>query len=733
MWCGPSSFTNMSFNRHENNWADTHAGLLVIFGGVVTIENEIYKNNSCGYLGIINIGFQSTAYFKNVWLENSISYYKAGGFAINEYSNIYVNNMTITNSVSLERAGAIYISENTYLRAKNLIVKNCFSNIGSVILANDNYLSLIVFESCLFVNNSAEKSQIDSLFNVFYFIDCQFIGNKNELFFLEETKLILINSSILDLKDRIKECFVISSTNSTIVLENIIIEDVVTSSKSACIVAFNSNFSISKTFLFNIIQITSSIYMMDSICNIVDVKFINNFPSSLYIENSLAVLKSLIFEKNFNNEKKFLSCMILVNNRDIKISDSFFNTAVSTNEGACINAKNTKINLDEKFSITNCTFFSSASKMQGGSLYFRDVSVNLTGSNFTNNSASEGGCIYYKVNSGMYSSFKIDHSIFLNNTSTLGGGAIMWFNVAPVIDNQTVFFSKNKARYGDNIASNVFRIKVQIYSHSTILNRLELEYDSFLNGSKEYSIENQKAGESINKVLVYEYLDYYNQTISSINNFLETFEVLTQNEYDNLVLDKKFISSDLELKTYILGGNSFPIKDGKLTASSLLIFTKPDSIVYLIMKSSFILQISRYLVNLSNFEFIIKDGYFIMIKIQIRKCIVGEIIKENFCFKCDYSEFSLNTKDKNCKKCPGNAVCKGGAQIILEPQYWRSSNLSDNIIYCHESKDNCLGGADSNCADVFLGHYADLAQTITITLIIDIVLVVLIKYGIFLE
>lgn len=65
-----------------------------------------------------------------------------------------------------------------------------------------------------------------------------------------------------------------------------------------------------------------------------------------------------------------------------------------------------------------------------------------------------------------------------------------------------------------------------------------------------------------------------------------------------------------------------------------------------------------------------------------------------------------NTTEIECRICDPNSNCPGGYELELHSQYWRSNNLSDLIIKCHNKPDNCIGGlqtGDKLCKEGYIG------------------------------
>lgn len=99
-----------------------------------------------------------------------------------------------------------------------------------------------------------------------------------------------------------------------------------------------------------------------------------------------------------------------------------------------------------------------------------------------------------------------------------------------------------------------------------------------------------------------------------------------------------------------------------------------------------------FLKNLSENEYNISGRYSIIIPVDLRECITGEIYEKIYegCYECEYSKYSFDPKDEICNACPDNAICYGGNNISLLAGYWRSSNTSTNLIKCSPYPDSCL-------------------------------------------
>lgn len=102
----------------------------------------------------------------------------------------------------------------------------------------------------------------------------------------------------------------------------------------------------------------------------------------------------------------------------------------------------------------------------------------------------------------------------------------------------------------------------------------------------------------------------------------------------------------------------------------------------------------------------------LQIKLEVRGCISGESMLSNGkCYHCQPGTYLIEHPEEPvpCKKCQDEvSMCLGGSEIYPKPNYWRSSNTSDNFIKCINEK-ACLGHMDNSsnpfgdCAEGYSG------------------------------
>eukprot|EP00825_Cyclidium_porcatum_P026846 TRINITY_DN2884_c0_g1_i1.p1 TRINITY_DN2884_c0_g1~~TRINITY_DN2884_c0_g1_i1.p1 ORF type:complete len:371 (+),score=42.15 TRINITY_DN2884_c0_g1_i1:95-1207(+) len=78
--------------------------------------------------------------------------------------------------------------------------------------------------------------------------------------------------------------------------------------------------------------------------------------------------------------------------------------------------------------------------------------------------------------------------------------------------------------------------------------------------------------------------------------------------------------------------------------------------------------------------------------VSFRDCVLGEIYQKystyTECYECPYNKYTFDFT--SCYDCPEGAICYGGTNLEVRDGYWRSSNMTANIISCKNKKSNCL-------------------------------------------
>lgn len=90
--------------------------------------------------------------------------------------------------------------------------------------------------------------------------------------------------------------------------------------------------------------------------------------------------------------------------------------------------------------------------------------------------------------------------------------------------------------------------------------------------------------------------------------------------------------------------------------------------------------------------------------IRFRGCVPGEVADtvNSLCTLCSINTFSVSPDDY-CRSCPEGAVCNGGADITVDPGYWRANPVAVEVYPC-EDDTKCLGGQPGDaCVEGYKG------------------------------
>lgn len=357
--------------------------------------------------------------------------------------------------------------------------------------------------------------------------------------------------------------------------------------------------------------------------------------------------------------------------------------------------------------ILKSNFSFNSALNSGGVLYLTNGYITIESCIFHDNEADIGGVIYFHQDCKIFynsshlfqiiiivssnsSNLIIQNSIFFNNNALKEGGAIKITGMIVISKNCT--YINNTAPYGNNIAA--FPFKITLDSKSVISNVSKKEPINFF-------IDNEVTGSVINQSFYFKIIDFYNQTVSNLQNFIVHVSLLNFNKSNSPVKSYNFVGNKLIV-----------IKDGLFSYDNVAFYSNPpDSILSLSFSSDIISNV--YLMNqqegfLKDFQeiqdelrpkisqdigdFNDNNTIYYLVDVDLRQCINGEIYNEvsQSCVLCPFKTFSFNSSDLNCRDCPENAFCSGGKNVTVNKGFWRSSNLSLTIHECTPFPFSCL-------------------------------------------
>lgn len=66
------------------------------------------------------------------------------------------------------------------------------------------------------------------------------------------------------------------------------------------------------------------------------------------------------------------------------------------------------------------------------------------------------------------------------------------------------------------------------------------------------------------------------------------------------------------------------------------------------------------------------------------------------CQMCPEGTYSMESMPPTCTPCQNDRFsCNGGSSLTLHPHFWRSNTTSDEVLYCNNRPENCVGGSAS--------------------------------------
>lgn len=689
-------------NKFVNNFSTRFAGSLCVYQGNSSNFQDIFINST----SLIKGGTFTLFSFSESIIENCTiynSFATNGGFiVIVDFAKTWVNNCLFDHGYADLTGGIIKSTEEASVVLKNSDIRNVYGENGGGIYLYDCLTVLSVFENCSFTNISSSISIISAINGAFEINNCSFT-NLYSNFFDITNSIISLNKIFVENCSDIVDNFV-SIGNCTFNTSEVYFKNISSFGK-------DNRFFYSKNSVLEFHSLILNKIIFDGAQTLISVK-----ESYALIENSYIfefVCGCFYFTEsnlkiNFtsfsNDNENFLdiittrSIVELENENQGIIENCLFLNFISKNNGTAINILE-KSNYNFSILIKNSLFAFLYTEMNGAGLFISHPQIYLQGNNFTYNLAQENGGGIYTGDANVY----LNSSLFFMNKANKGGGALFWTKTKPYIEADSIHYQNNTAAYGDNEASKFKSISLEIYSIQS-KEKTILIYDS---DEPSYRLDNllnnQKSGDFFQYLIRLKYLDWYNQTVLSLNDIMENIELINTEERNAMI-------SGIEIKytknSYILGQNDFKIIKGELNIKGFKIISNPNSTIYIKMTPEAIIQDNlNSLAVLKEFELISKNEYHILIPLYVEPCYPGEIFNKFslICAKCERDSFSFNTSDNSCQKCIPNAICEGGNKIIVNSGYWRSSSTSLNIYSCEENSENCLEGEISQCLNSFRG------------------------------
>ncbi|EWS71460.1 WD domain, G-beta repeat protein (macronuclear) [Tetrahymena thermophila SB210] len=393
----------------------------------------------------------------------------------------------------------------------------------------------------------------------------------------------------------------------------------------------------------------------------------------IYLQSNNILINNTIFENNFCINSQ--GCSFLIQQSYFVMYNSIF-IKQQSGQGGAISITNTiKTSL-----IQNCTFFNNTAFV-GGAIYLQNSDIDVVNTTIIYNNAFIGGGIRYIQ--------KIPKFIYQNQ-----------------IEQTTNNISQNQAKvFGNNIGSYP-RYMVATSLNTTIRSLQERISSNELQQMYNYQIDSFMSG------------DYFNIGLKVFDEEDNIVQYQPKDDIPDVIKTElnQYSINCLQGEEINLSGNTFFNEYNNYTSlfiiDNLILKGNPSSQREFYIQNQFI-----YVPSINNSQTLVLQNINIKVKVNFRKCLVGEIYitqtidSPTYCMPCPQDKYSLieqspTTSDQTCKLCPDTAYKCQGSTIILKNGYWRENNQTDNIVYCKRNEKNCQGQESNNinyCAPGYVG------------------------------
>ncbi|KAL4478382.1 hypothetical protein ABPG74_006617, partial [Tetrahymena malaccensis] len=386
--------------------------------------------------------------------------------------------------------------------------------------------------------------------------------------------------------------------------------------------------------------------------------------------------------------------------------------------------------------LTKCVFDNNINSYgYAGALYITETSyVQIYYSQFISNKclSKNGGAIYF-VNTQFLGTLILNFTSLIGNQAKLStGGAISLKKTNLILQNSQI--ESNVAQIGGGIYYQqiipdfILSLQNDINYNNTILNNYAYIYGRNIGSTlrkiqiskNDIIIEDSKnkINKDQNQLKVFgiqsgQQITFKNiQILDEEQNpvFIPPIKIQSILSEDVLLIIKSIsiqIICDQEgLQIQCIGDLKSSDYQDKGFSLSIQFVSKPLSTILIKFQSNIFPQLID-----SNNNILIKQNYLDLdIELNFDKCKLGSLQKKFnkffVCEPCPEGKYSLDIFDDECKKCPEQAEYCLGSKIQLKDGYWRSNELTDDIIYCNFNPSVCQPQnkqSKLNCAKGYIG------------------------------
>ncbi|KAL4503050.1 hypothetical protein ABPG72_014279 [Tetrahymena utriculariae] len=349
---------------------------------------------------------------------------------------------------------------------------------------------------------------------------------------------------------------------------------------------------------------------------------------------------------------------------------------------------------DLKITLDSLIFQGNSANL-GGGVYISYNNLQLQSVQLIQNTAIQGGGIYFLTSDSNPNTFILQQSIVSQNTAQIGGG-IKIIGTFPQLTLGSAVSGNTATESGSDVTSYPTGLLVKT-------NKKYIPY----NESQEAVVFNQwSPGVSTDQEL-FVYLTGTDGTIQKLDSGITATLTVSLNYQSSSQIPSSAKISGTTTVNYdsLIGG--FYLNQVQFQQQPL---------------SQLLAKLQSSIIKIPTFDktgalVSINTNYHLPLIFNTRYCVVGEafLTTSGQCFLCANNTYSIVKNSTACLGCPKVGVnsCPGGSVLKLDPDFWRPSVDNDQIEPCSNQYSNCAGGkgtGDQLCSEGHIGALCEVCD-----------------------
>jgi len=665
-----SATWNDSNSQYTGNTGKT-GGACLAYNSNVSLSGCVFTSNTATQRGgAVTLLQASRLLASNSAFRSNKCSGQGGGAVFVEQDSLFqaANTTFLSNQVS-EKGSAIYIHRSTVVLIFSNFSLNAAGQFGAIFLSS----ATVNLTGCDLSFNTAVSRGPGicatlGRVNVWTSSFHDQIGvNGGALFGVDQTVAVVDTSSFRNCTANSGGAFVINA-QSSLTLRRSVVSHCSAKTDGGMVSARVATITLDSTNVSNIVstQEYGALCVFESTMTVINSRFFNLTNSAMYGSTSTANVRGSVFESitAFFGGVLYCAGCLAANFQDSNV------TGLSGRRGGVVYAYTSGLAKPASISLFQGNTFTNNSAIDGGALYFFNMFVVISQNVFIGNragnqtiagNAGSGGAVFFSCPSFLQCTLNLTYNTFEGNSALVSGGAVQWLDSFPFLEGNKM--KGNEAVYGNDIAS--FPVKVALLDGNNSVQ----PYQEINNYPILTDLKNIASGWTYTDVIKAALVDHY-------GNIVTTDSISTA-----------FLISANSSSLAISGETSKACIHGVFRFSNFSIEAAPGS--------SQTLLISTAAVALDQKGFIgDPTPYYpiVGVNLKLRECVSGESYLQGVCYPCPESTFSLDPSNP-CLSCPSEAICLGTNQMTPRAGYWRPDSTLDLFFQC-TNKDACLGSPD---------------------------------------